>query len=181
MKPVSLLCGVLLLSLAGCKGEPETTAVAPIVVAKPVVAPTPVVAPASPALDVVVGYRAAWNAHNIDQAGSFLADDVTYFDASIGTPLHGREEATSKIIRVFLTAVPNAQWEMRGPPIATNDGVAFEWTFSGTNTGAWSANLPATTQQVRFSGVTFIRVEGGKIRSIGTYYDSSILNRQMGW
>jgi ketosteroid isomerase-like protein len=42
---------------------------------------------------VADAYMAAWNAHDPDAAAAFMADDVTYFDASVGVPEKGRDAA----------------------------------------------------------------------------------------
>ena len=52
------------------------------------------------------------------------------------------------VIQVFMTAVPDLVWTMKGEPVADEDTVAFEWTFKGTNTGAWGPETPADGQVV---------------------------------
>ena len=39
---------------------------------------------------VVEAYLAAWNAHDSAKAASYFADDVVYYDASVGKPIKGR-------------------------------------------------------------------------------------------
>ena len=52
-------------------------------------------------------YMAAWNAHDVDAAAALLADDVTYFDATVGHPEKGRDAARDKVIKLFVTAAPD--------------------------------------------------------------------------
>ena len=88
---------------------------------------------------IVDGYMAAWNAHDVEKAGTFLAADAEYLDITVGTPQKGREAARDNVIKVFVTAVPDLSWKMTGAPIVSKDGIAFEWVFSGTNTmSSWS-------------------------------------------
>ena len=47
------------------------------------------IAMAADAGSVVKHYLVAWNAHDIEKAGSFFAEDGTYYDASVGTPVVG--------------------------------------------------------------------------------------------
>ena len=55
---------------------------------------------------------------------SFFADNVVYYDASVGKPIEGREAAKTGVIDNFLTAVPDAVWTMKGEPVVQGDRVA---------------------------------------------------------
>ncbi|MBU1285131.1 MAG: ester cyclase [Gammaproteobacteria bacterium] len=130
---------------------------------------------------IVDGYMAAWNAHDADKAATFLAEDAVYFDATVGTPQNGKAAARDNVIKVFVGAVPDLQWQMTSAPIVSADGIAFQWKFSGTNSGAWGAETPATGKPLSFEGVSFIRIKGGKIAYQGDYYDALGFNKQLGW
>ena len=130
---------------------------------------------------VADAYVAAWNAHDPDAAAALMADDVTYLDATVGEPQKGREAARDKVIKLFVAAAPDRKWKMTSEPIETANGIAYEWTFAGTNTGAWGPDSPATNKSFSFNGVTFMRVENGKITYQGDYYDSLGFQKQLGW
>lgn len=130
---------------------------------------------------VADAYVAAWNAHDPDAAAALMADDVTYLDATVGEPQKGREAARDKVIKLFVTAAPDLTWKMTSEPIESANGIAYEWTFAGTNTGAWGRDSPATNKSFSFNGVTFMRVENGKITYQGDYYDSLGFQKQLGW
>ena len=130
---------------------------------------------------VIDGYMTAWNAHDAEKAASYLAEDAVYFDATVGTPQNGRNAARDNVIQVFITAVPDLTWEMTSAPLVAPDGIAFQWRFSGTNSGPWSAQTPATGKPLSFEGVSFIRIQDGKIRYQGDYYDALGFNKQLGW
>ena len=130
---------------------------------------------------VADAYVAAWNAHDPDAAAALMADDVTYLDATVGEPQKGREAARDKVIKLFVTAAPDLTWKMTSEPIESANGIAYEWTFAGTNTGAWGPDSPATNKSFSFNGVTFMRVENGKITYQGDYYDSLGFQKQLGW
>jgi steroid delta-isomerase-like uncharacterized protein len=142
--------------------------------------------PLAPALaddsaqDVVEAYLAAWNAHDSAKAASFFADNVVYYDASVGTPIEGREAAKTGVIDNFLGAVPDAVWQVKGAPVLQNGRVAFEWTFSGTNTGAWGDGTPATGKPFTLTGVSMFGVEEGKIVTQSDYYDALGFYKQLG-
>ena len=130
---------------------------------------------------VADAYLAAWNAHDADAAAAFMADDVTYLDVTAGEPQKGRDAARDKVIKLFVMAAPDLIWKMRGEPIENADGIAFEWTFGGTNTGAWGPDTPATGKPFSFNGVTFMRVKDGKIVTQSDYYDGLGFQKQLGW
>jgi steroid delta-isomerase-like uncharacterized protein len=135
---------------------------------------------AQDALSVVQGYLAAWNAHDSAAAADFLADNAVYYDASVGTPVEGRDAAKTQVIDAFLTAAPDAVWTMEGEPVVAGNAVAFEWTFAGTNTGAWADGTAATGKSFSFRGATVIRVDGGKIAHQADYYDALGFYKQLG-
>jgi steroid delta-isomerase-like uncharacterized protein len=132
-------------------------------------------------VEVAKRYVAAWNAREAEQAARFLADDVYYLDVTVGEPQHGRDGTRENVIRLFMTAAPDLKWQMNGEPIVSDGGTAFEWTFSGTNTGPWGPHTPATNRPFRFDGVTFLRVKDDKITYQGDYYDGYAFHKQLGW
>jgi steroid delta-isomerase-like uncharacterized protein len=132
------------------------------------------------AVEVVQAYMAAWNQNDAAAAAAFLTEDVTYFDASVGTPLTGRDAARVQIIESFLNAVPDARWEPNGTTLTAYGSVAMEWTFSGTNTGAWSDGTPATGKSFSFRGMSMFQVVDRHIRAQADYYDALGFYKQLG-
>lgn len=129
---------------------------------------------------VLEGYLAAWNAHDSAKAAGFFADNVVYYDASVGTPIEGKEKAKAGVIDNFLNAAPDASWVVRGTPVVEDGKVAFEWEFSGTNTGAWADGTPATNKPFKFTGASVMQIEGGKITLQSDYYDALGFYKQLG-
>jgi steroid delta-isomerase-like uncharacterized protein len=130
---------------------------------------------------VIKTYMQAWNNHKPDEAASYFADNVEFLDSSVGTPQIGREAARDNVIKVFIQAVPDLNRRMIGEPIVSGENIAFEWEFSGKNTGAWSPETPATNRPLTFKGVSFIRLKDGKIVTQHDYYDALGFNKQLGW
>jgi steroid delta-isomerase-like uncharacterized protein len=136
---------------------------------------------AGEALETVDAYVAAWNAHDAGAAAGYFTDDVEYYDASVGEPQQGRDAARTNVIEAFLNAAPDATWERIGEPVESADAVAFEWVFSGTNTGAWGDGTAATGKPFSFHGLSLFRLEDGKIAYQGDYYDALGFYKQLGW
>ncbi|MGQ0656582.1 MAG: ester cyclase [Chromatiales bacterium] len=129
---------------------------------------------------VVDAYMAAWNEHDAAKAAAFFAEDGEYYDASVGEPQKGRANAQEKVIQAFMTAAPDCVWTREGEPIVGHDAVAFQWTFSGTNTGACSDGTAATGKPFKFSGATLMRFHNGRIVWQGDYYDAYGFYKQLG-
>ena len=105
---------------------------------------------------------------------------MIYYDASVGTPIEGREAAKTGVIDNFLKAAPDAAWKMKGAPVVQDDRVSFEWEFSGTNTGAWADGTAATGKAFSFTGASMFTVKDGKIVSQSDYYDALGFYKQLG-
>ncbi len=135
---------------------------------------------AESAQSVVEAYVAAWNAHDSAKAAGYFADNVIYYDSSVGTPVEGREAAKTGVIDNFLNAAPDAVWKMKGAPVVQDDRVSFEWEFSGTNTGAWADGTAATGKAFSFTGASMFTVKDGKIVSQNDYYDALGFYKQLG-
>lgn len=131
-------------------------------------------------LQTVTAYLGAWNAHDAAKAAALFAPGVTYYDASVGTPVTGAQEAKAKVIDAFLTAVPDAAWQPVGTPLAQGDQVAFEWTFKGTNTGPWSDGTKATGKPVDLHGMSMFTVTDGHITAQSDYYDALGFYKSLG-
>ena len=187
MKLFPLIAGLLLALLCGCGHETETgttTTQARAAPTKPggaAVSPAPHVAAETPstAIALLNDYLAAWNAHDANRAGAFLNEDSQYFDAAFAGMQRGRQAIVDNAISVFLRGMPDLHWEIRGEPIASAEGVAYEWTLTGTNTGTWGG-VRATSQKINLKGVSFVRIRNGKIVYQAVVYDSAALNRQLG-
>jgi steroid delta-isomerase-like uncharacterized protein len=155
--------------------------VATVPAAPPPAAIVPKLPPAetAPARRVLNDWLSAWNAHDTSQAANLLDDNVEYFDAGFAGIQHGRDAAIEKGMGAFLRGVPDLQIELRGEPIVGTDAVAWEWTFTGTNTGTWGG-IPATNQHIQLKGFSLMRLRDGRIVALSSYYDTGTLNRQLG-
>ena len=129
---------------------------------------------------VVKAYVEAWNAHDSAKAAGYFADKVVYYDASVGKPIEGKDAAKTGVIDNFLNAVPDAKWEMKGDPVVQGDRIAFEWEFSGTNSGAWADGTKATGKHFAITGASVFSVKDGKIATQSDYYDALGFYKQLG-
>jgi steroid delta-isomerase-like uncharacterized protein len=177
MRRRATLLGLAIL-LSACGREAEVVAVQPQILKVAPVAAAPVVAKGA-SRAMLDAWLAACNAHDVERAGELLAEDVEYFDAGFSGIQRGRQAAMENGLSMFLRGVPDLRWELRGEPIVGVDSIAWEWTFTGTNSGTWGG-VPATGQSIQLKGVSLMRLRDGKISHVASYYDSGTLNRQLG-
>ncbi len=183
---------VFCLCLAACGGpEPQAPAAAAdgtgaasqvAAPAKPVVAvaEAPAVAPPG-ARKLLDSYLQAWNQHDGNAVAGFYADDVVVFDALRGNLSKGRGESRANVVDMYLRAVPDGQWSLRGEPVVSEDGFSYEWALVGTNMGDWTSYLRGRGQKLDFKGITIVRLKGGKIVYQANYFDTNALGAQAGW
>ncbi len=124
-------------------------------------------------------YLDAWNQHDALRVGAMFDEHSQYFDAAFAGMQNGRQAIIDNAIEVFLRGMPDLRWELRGAPIASSEGIAYEWTLTGTNTGRWGGVSP-THQKINLKGMSFMRVREGRIVYQAVVYDSAALNRQLG-
>lgn len=178
------------LFLTACGGqEPpavDPVAATPAAVTAPVAVPPPAAAPelaadAAASRALLDAYLQAWNQHDSAAIAGFLADDATVFDALLANAYHGRAEAKQRVVEMYLRAVPDGQWSLRGEPVVSAEGFSYEWTLTGTNSGDWTSYLRARGQKINFKGISIVRLKDGKIAYQANYFDTNALGAQAGW
>ena len=191
MRAASVAFAAALL-VAACSEEVPPAAGAPTAAAPMAVASTPASTPApaaKPALPadaaasraLLDAWLEAMNRHDEDAAAGLLADDVQVFDALLANLHRGREDARREVIAMYLRAVPDGQWSLRGEPVVSAEGFSYEWALTGTNQGNWTNYLRGRGQRIDFKGATFARVRDGRISYQATYFDTNALGAQVGW
>ena len=132
-------------------------------------------------IGLVDGYMSAWNAHEAARAAAYMADDVVYFDATVGVPQVSRDSALKNVIQAFITAAPDSS----GP--ATNRPRSSAPTASPSNgrspaptPGPFADGTKATGKKFSIKGATLMRLKDGKIAYQGDYYDAYGFLKQLG-
>ena len=129
------------------------------------------------ALDIAERYFDAWNRRDPAAVLQTLHADGTYTDPTTGGPLSG--DAFVGYMNGLFSAFPDTSFEIASTGLAAPDLVAAQWIMRGTNTGSMFG-LPPTGKSIVLNGADFIRVEGGKIRSVDGYFDSRVIPDQLG-
>ena len=130
-----------------------------------------------PAKEVVRAYFRAFNKHDAAAVTALFGKGGTYVDSAVPSGVKG--DALNKYLRNHYAAFPDGRYRLTRT-IETRDGlVAFEWRFTGTNTGALD-DVPATNRAVEILGSSMAQVRNGKIARLHGYYDRRAMFKQLG-
>jgi steroid delta-isomerase-like uncharacterized protein len=125
---------------------------------------------------------AAWDKHDADAFANLLADDFVWTDLTLPEPMRTRDEAR-QYAQAWFTAFPDMRVKETNR-IATDDAVAAELEFTGTNTGPMmmaGRAIPPTGRTVLGKGAYFARIKDGKIVQYNTHPDVAGLMMQLGF
>ena len=123
----------------------------------------------------------ALNAHDASELGQLLAENVTYWEANLPSPITGRM-AVENHFRENWKSFPDAKIQVVNR-VASGDWVVDEVTWSGTNKGpivAPGQTIPATGKRAQGPAVGVAKVEMGKISQMKIYYDNMSYLAQLG-
>lgn len=129
---------------------------------------------------VVDAYIAGWNSHDPAQCASHFDPEIEFYDATVGTPVKGDRNVLKEVVQTFMRAVPDLKLERSSAVLVDGDQLAYQWTFSGTNTGDWSDGTPATNKPFKIHGLTLMSLKDGRIAYSGDYYDAYGFYKQLG-
>ncbi len=98
-------------------------------------------------------------------------------DLSVARELFARPEGVERFVREFRAAFPNLQHTVESM-IAEGNQVAIRFHAEGTHTGPWRQH-PASGKPVRYTGVTILTIQDGKIIDHHTCWDRFELIEQI--
>ncbi len=128
--------------------------------------------------------RAAWNSHDIEKFLAICDDNIIWHDVASPQPYRGKEGAR-QFIQGWITALPDLNYQEKNR-LVTEDAVAVEFEFSGTNSGPiqiapGAGAVAATGKKVTAAkGTYFGRIRGGKWVEFSSYPDVAGLMMQLG-
>ena len=128
--------------------------------------------------------RAAWNSHDVEKLLAICDDNIIWRDVASPEPYRGKEGAR-QFMKGWMTAMPDLNYREKNR-LVTEDAVAVEFEFSGTNSGPiqiapGAPAIPATGKKVNAAkGTYFGRIRGGKWVEFSSYPDIAGLMMQLG-
>jgi steroid delta-isomerase-like uncharacterized protein len=127
---------------------------------------------------VVAAWADAWNTANPQKMGALFAKDGVYQDNAFQVAMTGPKGAATWIT-ITEQSVKNAHVDVVDA-FRSGDKVAVRWNFSGTDTGAFDKDVPATGKSFTVPATTVIDLKGDKIQHLTDYYNLADLLRQAG-
>jgi len=130
-----------------------------------------------PSIEIAERYFSAWNRHDAAAIVATFMENGTYTDPLTPGALSG--PPIGAYAQAIWEAFPDLSFDIVSIMENNSGLVSAEWLMKGTNTGSFNG-LPPTGVAIALAGADFIRVEGGKIRSVQGYFDSAALPRALG-
>ena len=124
---------------------------------------------------------AAWDQHDTAAFTALLADEFTFSDVMAPGPFHSTEQVQD-YMEGWFTAFPDMRLKSTNR-VVTEDQVAAEVEFTGTNTGPLrmgGQEIPATGKSVTGTGTYFVSVKDGKFVSFRVHPDVASMMAQLG-
>jgi len=124
----------------------------------------------------------SWNRHDTNKFLTYCDDNIVWRDTGSPEPLKGKNSA-GDFFNMWTTAFP----DLRIKPLsqlASEDRIAVEIEFTGTNTGLLKMGdqpeIPATNRKITNYGCYFGKVKNGKFIEVHTYPDLAGMMVQLG-
>ena len=105
----------------------------------------------------------------------FAPNYVAHFP---GVPVPLDSEGFNQLVNVFATGFPESHFDI-DDEFAVGDKVVTRWTYHAVHSGAFQG-LPPTGKQVAMTGITILRLAGGKIVENTVELDQLGLLQQLG-
>ena len=124
---------------------------------------------------------AAWDRRDADAVVALLADGFVWADLTLPEPMRTKEQAR-QYAQAWFTAFPDLHVKQTHR-VVSEDEVAAELEFTGTNTGPMlmaGRQVPPTGRSVVGRGAYFARIKEGKIVQFSTHPDVAGLMMQLG-
>jgi len=122
-----------------------------------------------------------WNKREFDQMADLIADDGEILLVGSGTSFRGPDGA-KEFAHMWADAFSDGRVTIENI-ISGDDRVMVEHTGRGTQTGTLRSpggEIPATGKSVTLEFCDVLKIEGGKIKSVRSYFDSASLLMQIG-
>lgn len=120
-------------------------------------------------------FEEVWNKGRVSAIDEMLASDATVH--GLGAELRG-PAGFKPFHAAYRSAFPDVTIQI-DDIVAEGDIVAVRWSGAATHRGD-GLGFPATGKQVRFTGMVFVRIEGGKLVEGWNNFDQLGMLQQLG-
>ena len=123
-------------------------------------------------------FLGAWNEGNMALIEELTAPDaIDHADVDDKKPARG-PESFKAVVGMFRSALEGLTLTIQDE-VAESDRVVHRWTLRGKHTGPLFG-IPPTGKELVFTGITIVRITGGKIVERWASFDELGLLRQLG-
>jgi steroid delta-isomerase-like uncharacterized protein len=126
---------------------------------------------------IALRFGQVWGKGDLGLVDELAAPDIRVSYPLMPAPTQGAA-AFKEVLKMVHSAFSDLEIEI-GEPIAEGNRVAVGWTMRGTHNGDMMG-LPPTGRSVSWSGITFYRIEGGKVVDERGEEDALGLLKQVG-
>lgn len=119
-------------------------------------------------------FERVWNQQDESAIDQLLDRNTVGNDPNFGTGF----EAFKNQWRLWLIGFPDLKFEVIDV-YANGNSVVTHWQMSGTNSGKFR-NQDATNKKIKIDGVSIDEIKDGKIISGKDFWDTKILDQQLG-
>jgi steroid delta-isomerase-like uncharacterized protein len=124
----------------------------------------------------------SWNRHDPRKFSSYVDENVVWNDTATPDPIRGKAGA-EEFLNNWIRAFPDFTMKTVST-IVTEDRIAAELEFSGTNRGPLKVGdqpeIPATNRKVINRGCIFAKVKNGRFVELRSYPDMAGMMMQLG-
>jgi len=116
-----------------------------------------------------------WNQGNLDVVDEVLATNYIFHDP-VSSGVRG-PESYKQYVTMYSTTFPDIQFTVE-EMVAEGDKVTTRWTARGTYQGYLMGIAPTLTKQGTLTGISIVRIAGGKIVEDWSNWDTMSLMQQ---
>jgi len=119
-----------------------------------------------------------WNGGDIGIVDSLYAENCIYHNADVAD-IKGLEEMKEFITGVY-ASYPDFAVTL-DESMKFKDRTVITYKATGTNEGPLGEEMQPTNKRISFTGVSISKIEDGKITEEWNYYNSLVINKQLGF
>ena len=128
-------------------------------------------------------FIACLNNRDVDACADLVDENVVWKHTGNPEPYRGKD-GVREIVGSWITAFPDFEAKVENR-VVSEDCVAVEFTFKGTNRGPLRMNpkipeIPATGKRVQSNGAYFLKLRNGNAIEITTYTNAVSTMTQLG-
>ncbi|MEZ7005494.1 ester cyclase [Streptomyces sp. AD55] len=127
---------------------------------------------------VAAAWAKAWNNADPRAMASLFTENGVYQDNAFQVAMTG-PEGVATWVNITGKSIANTHVRVMDA-FQQGNRIAVRWEFSGTDTGAFAKDRPATGKSFTVPATTVIDLKNGKIQQLTDYYNLADLLRQVG-